>query len=143
MRVAVTVWEDRVSPVFDSARVLLVARIENGMIADRFYEPVNLSLVSRALEFLQQNHITKVICGAVSQESIALIENYGIELFPFITGKVEVILDRFAKGEELENFAMPGCWCQCPRCPNSGRKKNGKQNGKQSGRKNGRQARSW
>jgi hypothetical protein len=32
MRVAVTVWEDCISPVFDASRHLLIAKMENGQI---------------------------------------------------------------------------------------------------------------
>lgn len=117
MRVAVTAWEDRVSPVFDSARMLLIADIKDEEIVDRFYEPVSPGIISRTLESLQKNNVTKMICGAVSEDSIAILESSGVELFPFVTGKIDTILNRFIKGEELEIFAMPGCWCQCPRCP--------------------------
>ncbi len=117
MRVAVTAWEDRVSPVLDSARILLIADVEGEQIVDRFYEPVSPGVISRTLESLRKHNVATMICGAASEESIALLENSGIELFPFVTGKIDTILNRFIKGEELEIFAMPGCWCQCPRCP--------------------------
>lgn len=117
MKIAVTAWEDRVSPVFDSAKILLIAQVEKQEIVGRSYEPVDMSTIAKAVESLQQKEIKQVICGAVSEESITILEGYGIELFPFIAGEIEVILDRFVKGEEIETFVMPGCWCQCPKCP--------------------------
>ena len=117
MKIAVTAWEDRVSPVFDSAKILLVARVEGEQIVSRSYEPVDMRHVHEAAESMQQKEIKTVICGAVCEESIMVLENHGIELFPFIAGEIETILDRFVKGKELEKFVMPGCWCQCPKCP--------------------------
>ncbi|MEZ4551736.1 MAG: hypothetical protein R2860_13105 [Desulfobacterales bacterium] len=35
MKVALTAWEDRISPVFDAARTLLIAEVENGEIVKR------------------------------------------------------------------------------------------------------------
>lgn len=113
MIVAVTAWEDRVSPVFDSAKILLIANIQGRKVVGRSYEKINARYVEQAAQLFQEKEITKVICGAVSQESTLVIENYGIELIPFITGEIEAILERFAKGQKLEKFTMPGC-IKCP-----------------------------
>ncbi len=39
MKAALTAWEKRISPVFDSAHTLLIAEIENGEVRDKHYEP--------------------------------------------------------------------------------------------------------
>ena len=38
MNIAMTVWGDRVSPVLDCARTLLVAEVEHGRILSRSYQ---------------------------------------------------------------------------------------------------------
>ena len=41
MKIAITIWGNRISPVFDAARTLLVARIENRTILKKRYIPFN------------------------------------------------------------------------------------------------------
>ena len=39
VKVALTVWESRISPVFDCAQMLLVADIKNQTVTGRCYKP--------------------------------------------------------------------------------------------------------
>ncbi len=41
MIIALTVWEDRISPVFDFAAMILLAEIENGDVLNRRFVPFN------------------------------------------------------------------------------------------------------
>jgi predicted Fe-Mo cluster-binding NifX family protein len=110
MKIAVTVWEDRISPVFDASRRLLIAEIENALIIDRSYvifDPERPSNLARTLEKLD---VTVLICGAVSQAPATIIAAGGITLIPFIAGEVDRVLDVYAKGNPLApTFVMPGC----------------------------------
>ena len=110
MKVAVTVWEDRVSPVFDASRKLLIAEIEDTRITNRSHflfdpeYPAGLAKILGALD------VPVLICGAVSQMPANVLTSGGIDLVPFITGQVERVLDVYAQGLPLEPaFAMPGC----------------------------------
>ena len=42
MKVALTAWGDRISPVFDSAHTLLIAEIKNKQIISKHYESFEL-----------------------------------------------------------------------------------------------------
>jgi predicted Fe-Mo cluster-binding NifX family protein len=110
MRVALTVWENRVSPVADSARQLLVADIWNRSILGRRYEPFHQeSLFYRARKLVDLN--AKIfICGAISDFFRGLVEGYGIQLIPFIRGKADEVLQAYLS-ESLSNprFVMIGC----------------------------------
>lgn len=51
-----------------------------------------------------------LICGAVSNFTVMLIEGRGIRVIPFITGNAEEILDACAAGSLSDaRFRMPGC----------------------------------
>lgn len=114
MNVAVTVWEDRISPVFDAANMLLIARIEEQRIVGRSYEKINVSSLGALAVSCKEKEIKKVICGAVSEESLMVFQEHGVELIPFISGEIENVLSCFCKGENLETFIMPGCLgCKC------------------------------
>ncbi|MBC2716332.1 MAG: hypothetical protein HF978_13565 [Desulfobacteraceae bacterium] len=110
MRVALTAWEDRISPVFDSAKTLLIAEIENREIVNRRYEAFIPEMSSRLAGMLSGLGLDVLICGAISQIPAGIIETCGIRLIPFIGGNVEEVLVSYANGEEIVPvFSMPGC----------------------------------
>ncbi|WP_372678600.1 PocR ligand-binding domain-containing protein, partial [Desulfosarcina sp.] len=110
MKVAVTVWEDRISPVFDASRRLLIAEIENDRVTDRsyvFFDPGRPGSLVKTLTMLD---VPVLICGAVSQAPATSIVDSGITLIPFIAGEVDRVLEVYAKGNPLAPaFEMPGC----------------------------------
>ena len=110
MKVAITVWDERVSPVFDAAHSLLIADIKNKTIKNIAYESFNPQFEARLIEKLNHLHIDVFICGAISQTHSTLIEANGIQLIPFISGNVNEILESYARGKSLAPaFLMPGC----------------------------------
>lgn len=110
MKVAVTVWEGRISPVFDASRRLLIAEIEDDRVTDRsyvFFDPGRPGNLAKTLAMLD---VPVLICGAVSQAPATSIVDGGITLIPFIAGEVDRVLQLYAKGSPLAPaFAMPGC----------------------------------
>ncbi len=110
MKVAITVWGSRISPVFDSSHMLLVAEIENFTIIDRKQITFNPEPPSRLFELLAEMDIDVLICGAVSRAPACLIESVGVKLIPFIAGDAEEILGSYAKkASVLPDYFMPGC----------------------------------
>jgi predicted Fe-Mo cluster-binding NifX family protein len=110
MKVAVTVWEDRISPVFDASRRLLIAEIENARVTRRSFVIFNPERPSNLAKTLAELDVPVLICGAVSQVPANLIVAGGITMIPFIAGEVDRVLDTYAKGNSLApTFLMPGC----------------------------------
>jgi predicted Fe-Mo cluster-binding NifX family protein len=110
MKVAVTVWEERISPVFDASRRLLIAKIEGRRITDRSYVIFDPGMPSNLAKILSELDVPVLICGAVSQVPANIMTNGGIKLIPFITGEVDRVLDVYARGKSLAPaFVMPGC----------------------------------
>lgn len=109
MNVAITIWGNRISPVFDSAQTLLVAEIRETQVVDRKIQRFEATMFSRSLGLLQQLNVQVLICGALCEGPVRLLECHGIEVIPFVTGEAEEILACYAQGEDLEKFAMPGC----------------------------------
>ncbi len=115
MKVAITVWGNRISPVFDSAQTLLLADILDKKIVDKKLEFIPLLIpVSIARKIVEFNP-DSLICGAISQQPAKIIEDAGITLVPFISGKAESILRAYAQNLEIHQFCMPGCGKVCPR----------------------------
>ena len=110
MKVAVTVWEDRISPVFDASRRLLIAEIENARVTDRSYVFFDPGWPANLVKTLAWLYVPDLICGAVSQAPATIINTGGITLIPFIAGEVDRVLEVYAKGNSLApTFVMPGC----------------------------------
>ncbi len=116
MKAALTIWEKRISPVFDSAQMLLVAEIKNKEVINKQHEKFNPEMPSRLTNMLIGLNVDVLICGAISEIPANAIEACGIKLIPFIAGNVNEVLDTYAKGLQLEPaYLMPGCGKNCQR----------------------------
>ena len=110
MKMALTVWENRISPVFDAAQMLLVVEIENNKIISRHYEPLYPELPARLAGRLAEMNVAVLICGAISEMPANILEANGIKLVPFITGDAGEIIDAYVKDVPfMTAFSMPGC----------------------------------
>ena len=89
MRVALTVWQGRISPLFDATRMLLIAQVDKGKIAARHYEPIECDSAVRRAAKLDDLEVNILICGGISDEFAKPIEAQGIRIVPFVSGSVE------------------------------------------------------
>lgn len=109
-RIAVTVWENRISPVFDSARTLLITDIKDKVLVSVSYLAFDLDHPLELLQMLRAEKVKTIICGAISEEPANMLLAAGFELISFIAGDVHQLLETFVRGEPLgEDFKMPGC----------------------------------
>ncbi|MBW1720487.1 MAG: dinitrogenase iron-molybdenum cofactor biosynthesis protein [Deltaproteobacteria bacterium] len=110
MKIAIPIWEDKVSPVLDTASRLLIVEEKNGKESSRFeifLDEENLS--SRCLR-MKGLGVDLLICGAVSSAFSRLLASEGIALIQEISGRAEEVLKAYFQGELLHgDFFMPGC----------------------------------
>ncbi len=110
MNIAITVWEDRISPVFDSGRTLLIAEIKDNALVRTSYLPFDFDRPLELLRMLRAEKVKIIISGAISEGQANMLLAEGFELISFIAGDVRRVLETFVKGEPLgEDFKMPGC----------------------------------
>jgi len=110
MKVAVTVWHKRVSPVFDASHMLLVVDIENASVISREYISFDPETPSSLVQTLDRMGVSTLICGAVSEQPANVIEAGQITLIPFITGDADDVLKFYAGNADIgSSFLMPGC----------------------------------
>ncbi|MFO7752908.1 MAG: NifB/NifX family molybdenum-iron cluster-binding protein [Desulfobacteraceae bacterium] len=109
MKIALTVWGNRISPVFDSAGTLLVAEIEDNRVVKKRYESFDPG-AAPAPETLREMGVSVLICGAISRIPADLIVSAGITLIPFITGNAARVLEMYVKNDPVPPaYFMPGC----------------------------------
>ncbi|WP_035237392.1 NifB/NifX family molybdenum-iron cluster-binding protein [Desulfobacter vibrioformis] len=110
MKIAITTWGNRVSPVFDAAKTLLIAEIENHSIHNNKYESFQPDDVIALAALLNREKVTALICGAISESCAARLVENEIRIFAFVTGNAMDILDCLARHNTIKPaFMMPGC----------------------------------
>ncbi|MFH2093731.1 MAG: NifB/NifX family molybdenum-iron cluster-binding protein [Pseudomonadota bacterium] len=115
MKIALTVWGNRISPVFDSAQTLLVAQIENKKIVQKSYESFD-SKSANLSDNLKKMGVSVLICGAISEMLANVIESSKIKLIPFVTGTAVAVLELYLSNKPVSSaYFMPGCKRQCGR----------------------------
>ncbi|MCF6249117.1 MAG: dinitrogenase iron-molybdenum cofactor biosynthesis domain-containing protein [Desulfobacula sp.] len=109
MNIAITIWGNRISPVFDSANTLMIVQVENFKIISRRFEDFNPKITTRIASNLKNFHMDVLICGAITDAQSEIIEKSGINLISFITGDADKVLVSFLKKpSRISDFLMPG-----------------------------------
>jgi predicted Fe-Mo cluster-binding NifX family protein len=109
MKVAVTIWENRVSPVADSAREVLVVDMEGESILSRQHELFSGDSLFYRARKLADLEVKTFICGPISDFYGSLVEGYGIRLIPFVHGQIDDVLNAFLNKSLLNpRFVMTG-----------------------------------
>lgn len=109
MKVAISIWDGKVSPVLDAARQLLVADIRMGKNISR--ELVNIPQLNylQLARFICEHNIDILICGAVSHQLESLLMRHGIDITPWVKGDVDDIIASFEEGRKSRQFHyLPG-----------------------------------
>lgn len=119
-RAAFAAWQDRVAPVFDVARqLLLVDAIAGESTTEMRTDFSDVMPSGRALH-LAELGVDVLVCGAISRHLAVMVTAQGIRLIPFVTGPLdEIVLAWLRNGLETGRFAMPGC---CGRVGGRGRR---------------------
>ncbi|MDY0270016.1 NifB/NifX family molybdenum-iron cluster-binding protein [Trichloromonas sp.] len=110
MKTAFASWENRIAPVFDTARELVLVECEGGQILRQERQSlVDEASLARALHLMELG-VETLVCGAISRALHEMLLAYGIQVRGFVTGDLnEVIRAWFDGGLEQEVFVMPGC----------------------------------
>jgi predicted Fe-Mo cluster-binding NifX family protein len=120
-RIAIPIWNGRVSPVFDAASRLLVVEVGPEGEYNRFETDVSDQFLPSKAMRLTGLEVDILICGAISRPLSSMVTTAGIRLIPWISGQVEEVLQAFLRGElPTPQFIMPGCTGQWHRGPDRG-----------------------
>jgi predicted Fe-Mo cluster-binding NifX family protein len=110
MRIAIPIWEDKLSPVLDTASRLMIVEEVDGSESSRFEIYMDEEDLSRRCVRIQGIGVDILICGAVSRPFLRMLRASGITIIPEIAGQVDDVLRAYFQGTLLHSgFLMPGC----------------------------------
>ena len=109
MKIAIPIWEDRVSPVLDAASRLLIVEIVNQKEESRFETYIDEQELPYRCIRIRGLGIRTLICGAVSTSFSKMLEASGINIISGISGHPEAVLNAYLHGNlDHSKFLMPG-----------------------------------
>lgn len=109
MKVAIPVWNDRVSPVLDTAARLLVVRVENDQVTSRAVFGIDEKDLTGRCSRIRGLNIDTLICGAVSHPFLRMLLASGLDVIREISGKTDEVLDAYLHGDiSHSKFLLPG-----------------------------------
>ncbi len=110
VKVAIPIWNDRISPVFDVAERLLVVDVENGAEISRSEAVVAETSIAARSKKVTDLGVNVLICGAISLPLEQMLVSVGVNVIPHICGSAEDVLQAFISGQLTEQaFLMQGC----------------------------------
>jgi len=110
MKVAIPVWNLRISPLFDTARNLLIVEVDKGEELSRYWEELEGYFPPWRARKLLDLGVETLICGGISRQLAAMLYGSGITVLPWMSGFVEDVLQAYLGGKlPDQRFLMPGC----------------------------------
>jgi predicted Fe-Mo cluster-binding NifX family protein len=112
MKIAIPLFNNRISPRFDCARDFLLALAENGRVVKREAFPAVLWSPLERVKRLKEMGVDTLICGGIDEISLRRLNFYNIKAYSYVTGLAEDALQSLLRGE-LESCAMIGPGGRC------------------------------
>jgi predicted Fe-Mo cluster-binding NifX family protein len=107
MKIAISLFGNKVSPRFDLSPELWIITEENGRVVRQEKISAERLDIPQRIEKLTSSGVTKVICGGIHDFSLDQLKNRGIDVFHNVIGEADIALDIFLKGE-----LQPGSRCE-------------------------------
>ena len=110
MKVLITIWNGRISPVFDVAKEALLINVENGEVVSKSSVSIVYGTCMHKVDFIISEKIDVLICGAVSRRVETELIDKGIFVYSFVSGDIDEVITGFIHNRLAKpGFAMPGC----------------------------------
>jgi len=110
MKAAFSFWENRIAPVFDSARQICIVEVQSGRIVQEDREPLTGDLPVHMALRLKELGVATLVCGAISRPLREMLTGCGIRAVPFVSGDLSEVIRAWVSGKfNRSAFAMPGC----------------------------------
>ena len=107
MKVAIPVFQTKISPRFDSTQGFILLQIEKSDVIKREKLSTRNCPSSAKIKQLVDLKIDTLICGGIDLESMQQLNFNGIKIYSWITGEIEDAVTRFL-GQGLESGIILG-----------------------------------
>lgn len=110
MKTAFTTWQERIAPVFDVSRTILL--VDPALDGSEREQQLNLpeGPAPMKIALLVQNGVRTLICGAISTSAKEQAEVAGIKVQSFIAGDLRLVIKAWENNTlDHADFSMPGC----------------------------------
>jgi predicted Fe-Mo cluster-binding NifX family protein len=109
MKIAIPVWENKVSPVLDTASRLMVVELNEEGPTSRFEIYMDERDLSKRCLRIQDMCVDTLICGAVTRHFSEMLQASGVKIIQGISGQPEAVLNAYLDGTLAHSkFLMPG-----------------------------------
>jgi predicted Fe-Mo cluster-binding NifX family protein len=109
MKLGITVWEEKVSPLLDTASRILICQLEDQEEIRRFETFLEERELSRRCSRIHGLGIDTLICGAISRPCLSMLTGLGVKVVPWISGYSEDVLQAYRDGTLFHaKYLMPG-----------------------------------
>lgn len=110
MTVAMPIFQNRISPVFDWSRNLLIVEIQSGREDKRQEVEVAATCPAERAGRLVDLGVTVLVCSAISEQLQSLIEERDIQVIPGVAGKIDDVLSAMISDSlPHPHLRMAGC----------------------------------
>lgn len=99
MRIAISYWQNCISPVFDFSEHLLLIDIVDNQVTQSASTGLDSDLPFTRAKKLSELGIELLICGAISQTLKMAVSGQNIEIVSYVFGPLENILTAFINGQ--------------------------------------------
>ena len=109
MRLAIPVWNNKVSPVLDTANRLLVVEVQGCKEVSRFETFLGEQGFLYRCFRLHAMGVDLLICGALTRAFQENLKSNGIEVVQGVSGEAEKVLGAYLDGSLMQSdLFMPG-----------------------------------
>ena len=111
MRIAIPVWNEKVSPVFDTASRVVILQFEGSRETSRVEAAMSGRDLFSRCHYLKSLGVDVLICGAISRcYRMMLCKSAGITVIPWVSGRCDDVMRAYLSGRLRDSeFLMPGC----------------------------------
>jgi len=109
-KTAFSVWMNRIAPVMDVAGTVCIVEDDGADATERKLLALPADHPSGIALFLREMRVDALVCGAISNGLLRLLNSQGIRVMPFVAGDLETVIRAWLAGR-LPDVAllMPGC----------------------------------
>ncbi|MHB8121936.1 MAG: NifB/NifX family molybdenum-iron cluster-binding protein [Desulfuromonadaceae bacterium] len=109
-RIAISLWNKRIAPVFDVARHLWIVETSGDSIVGQSERRFASDDTQERVRRLTALKVEQLICGAITRSSCDALTERGIIVISFVAGGLEQVIQAWLFDTLKDgHLAMPGC----------------------------------